>query len=92
MIQGRETKLPSDLKRFLSSEANKTHLVNFLCNDWTEVIPNKLTEGQKVVLGLTDGSVLEICSSGSSDLTFQSLIVIMEKKTRECFFTARKQK
>ena len=49
-IQNRETKLPSSLKRYLSSGKNKCNLVSFLLSDWKENIPQHLTDEQTLTL------------------------------------------
>ena len=69
VIHGRETKLPSDLKRFLSSGTNKTRLVKFMCDDWIKLIPSKLESHQKVILGLQDGTCLEIGRRGVNEVS-----------------------
>ena len=67
VIHGWETKLPSYLKRFLSSGTNKTRLVKFMCDDWIKLIPSKLESHQKVILGLQDGTCLEIGRRGVNE-------------------------
>ena len=69
VIHGRETKLPSDLKRFLSSGTNKTRLVKFMCDDWIKLIPSKLESHQKVILGIQDGTCLEISRRGVNEVS-----------------------
>ena len=90
IIQRRETKLPSDLKRFLSSGTNKTRLVNFMCSEWSIMMPSRLENQRKLFFGLKDGTCLEISRTGVSkiaDLEYDHVKLIPK-----CFFTVSNQR
>ena len=59
-IQGRETKLPARLKRYLSIGKNKPNLLTFLLSDWCENLPGQLKDGQTLILASQDGSAVKV--------------------------------
>ena len=67
-IKGRETQLPSNIKKFLMNNKNKSNLIAFLMNDWCEKIPPKLTNNQSLDLGQENGNVKRITRMAVTDV------------------------
>lgn len=59
-IHSRDTKLPGSLKRYLSSGKNKSNLLSFLVDDWSERLPLQLKDGQTLFLASQDGKAMKI--------------------------------
>ena len=67
-IKGRETQLPSNIKKFLMNNKNKSNLIAFLINDWCEETPPKLTNNQSLVLGQENGNAKRITRMAVTDV------------------------
>ena len=67
-IKGRETKLPSNMKKFLMNKKNKSNLIAFLISDWCKTMQNKLTEHQSVVLADEEGYAVIVTQTGTSNI------------------------
>ena len=64
MIHSADTKLPGDIKRFLTSNVNKNRLLDFISHHWTSIIPTHLSPEQSVFLALIDGTCVKVTSNG----------------------------
>ena len=52
--------LPSNFKEILMNPKNKCNFVTFLSDLWTSFFRHRLAESQKLLIGLIDGSTIEV--------------------------------
>ena len=83
-IKGRETQLPSNIKKFLMNNKNKSNLIAFLMNDGCEKIPPKLTNNQSLVIGQENGNAKRITGMAVADV--EELECDHKELIAECLF------
>ena len=59
-IKGRETQLPANIKKFLTSNQNKSNLIAFLQAGWIKSLPRNLKENPSVMLHQEKGKAIRI--------------------------------
>ena len=64
-------KLPNILATYLGNSKNKMTLVNYVFSRWRKHIPEKLSPCQHVILANMDGTCVELCETGCTELDWE---------------------
>ena len=79
--------LPSNFKEFLMNPKNKCNFVTFLSDFWTSFFRHRLAESQKLLIGLIDGSTIEV--QGTNVRNIETLQSDHEEADSRMFIYAR---